>query len=111
MFRAALVFLLIPFMCLADEPPAPDLLPLHEVVKIVGERFEGRLLAARIDEPEPFEFALGTDVVQELVLLSKQGNILKIRLDGVSGRVLDIRGRGLGDARLRDDQNDRKGRD
>lgn len=111
MIRIALVFLLIPFMCLAEEPKAPDLLPLHEVVKIVGGRFEGRLLAARVDEPEPFEFALGTDVVQELLLLSKQGNILKIRLDGVTGRVLDIRGRGLNEARVQDNKEDRKGQD
>lgn len=99
MFRAALVFLLIPAALMADPPAVPKLLPLHEVVKIVSDRFKGRLLAARIDQPEPYEFALGADSIQELVLLSPQGNIIRLRLDGATGRILDVRGRGLTQAR------------
>lgn len=100
MFRAALVFLLIPFALLADPVTMPEALPLHEVVKIVTERFQGRLLAARFDRPQPYEFALGADSIQELVLLSPQGNILRLRLDAETGRILDVRGRGLTQARV-----------
>lgn len=108
MIRAALVFLLIPFAAISAPAKTPELLPLHEVVKIVGERFRGRLLAARIDSPDPYEFALGADVIQELVLLSAQGNIIRIRLDGETGRILDIRGRGLSEARVPPKEKDRK---
>lgn len=100
MLRTALVFLLIPCILMADPGPEPKPLPLHEVVKIVGERFQGRLLGARIDRPEPYEFALGADSIHELVLLSPQGNIIRLRLDAVTGRVLDVRGRGLTAARV-----------
>ena len=100
MIRAAIVFLMISSAPAAAAPAgSPDLLPLHEVVKIVAGRFQGRLLGARIDSPEPFEFVSGTDIVQELKLLSPQGNIIVIRLDGMTGRVLDARGRGLTEAR------------
>ncbi|WBU61160.1 hypothetical protein [Paracoccus albus] len=100
MIRAALILLLIPIAALCAPAKPPELLPLHEVVKIVGERFQGRLLAARVDSPAPYEFALGSDSIQELVLLSKQGNIIIIRLDGETGRILDVRGRGLNAARV-----------
>ena len=100
MIRAALIFLLIPIAGLCAPAKQPDLLPLHEVVKIVGERFQGRLLAARVDSPQPYEFALGSDSIHELVLLSKQRNIIIIRLDSETGRVLDVRGRGLNAARV-----------
>ncbi len=106
MFRAALVFLLIPSALMADHAAVPREMPLHDAVKIVTERFQGRLLAARIDPPDPYEFALGADAIHELVLLSPQGNILKFRLDAKTGRILDVRGRGLTEARI---HQDRKG--
>ncbi|MDO5642862.1 MAG: hypothetical protein Q4G26_10835 [Paracoccus sp. (in: a-proteobacteria)] len=100
MIRAALVFLMIPLSGMAAPPALPGLMPLHEAVSIVNARFQGRLMAARIDAPEPYEFALGAETVQELVMLTPQGNILIIRLDAVTGKVLDVRGRGLGTARV-----------
>lgn len=100
MMRIALVLLMVSTAALAQPGTAPKLLPLHELVKIIGERFQGRLLRARIDSPAPFEFALGADAVQELTLISPQGNIIIIRIDGASGRVLDVRGRGLTQARV-----------
>ena len=101
MIRAALLLLALASP-LAAQPAGRDaLMPLHEAVKIVAQRFDGRLLAARVDRPRPFEFALGAEVVQELTLLSPQGNVLLIRLDGITGRVLEVRGRGLTDARTR----------
>ncbi|MFD1795684.1 hypothetical protein FQV27_04095 [Paracoccus aurantiacus] len=101
MIRAALLCLLLTTP-LAAQPKRPAaLLPFHEVVKIVASRFEGRLLAVRIDQPRPFELALGSDLVQELTLLSPQGNIILLRIDAVSGKVLDVRGRGINAARVR----------
>ena len=99
MIRTALLLLAMTAP-LAAQPARPQpLMPLHEAVKIVAQRFDGRLLAARVDRPRPFEFALGAEVVQELTLLSPQGNVLLIRLDGITGRVLEVRGRGLTQAR------------
>ena len=84
MIRIALLLLALAAP-LAAQPVQPQpLMPFHEVVKIVAQRFDGRLLAARIDQPRPYEFALGAEVVQQLTLLSPQGNILLIRLDGVT---------------------------
>ncbi|MBA4489653.1 hypothetical protein [Paracoccus sp. S1E-3] len=107
MFR--ITVLLLAFATpLAAEParPAP-LMPFYALVKIVAQRFDGRLLAARLDAPRPYEFALGAEVVQQLTLLSPQGNVLLIRLDGVTGRVLDVRGRGLTAARAKGNDRER----
>ena len=99
MIRIALLLLALAAP-LAAQPVQPQpLMPFHEVVKIVAQRFDGRVLAARVDQPRPYEFALGAEAVQQLTLLSPQGNILLIRLDGVTGKVLEVRGRGLTQAR------------
>ena len=101
MIRIALLLLALAAP-LAAQPVQPQpLMPFHEVVKIVAQRFDGRVLAARVDQPRPDEFALGAEAVQQLTLLSPQGNILLIRLDGVTGRVLEVRGRGLTAARAK----------
>ena len=106
MIRAALLLLALASP-LAAEPAGRDaLMPLHEAVKIVAQRFDGRLLAARVDKPRPYEFALGAEAVQQLTLLSPQGNILLIRLDGVTGKVLEVRGRGLTAARAKGREKD-----
>ncbi|MFV0409615.1 MAG: hypothetical protein ACK5LJ_07945 [Paracoccus sp. (in: a-proteobacteria)] len=99
MIRIVLVLLAFSSATLAQPAGPGNLLPLHELVKIANDRFEARILAAKINSPEPFEYALGTDVVQELVLLTPQGDMILMRLDGETGRVLDIRGRDLGKAR------------
>lgn len=111
MIRIALLLLTFAMPVAANPAPPQPLMPIHEVVKIVAGRFDGRLLAARVDKPRPYEFALGAEVVQELTLLSPQGNILLIRLDGVTGRVLEVRGRGLTDARARSKDDDRRDKD
>lgn len=111
MIRIAVLLLALATPLAADPAQQPALMPLHEAVKIVAKRFDGRLLAARLDQPRPYEFALGAEVVQELRLLSPQGNILLIRLDGVTGRVLEVRGRGLTKARARGKDNDHRDKD
>ncbi|NHF72611.1 PepSY domain-containing protein [Paracoccus xiamenensis] len=99
MIRIALLLLALAPPALAQPARPQPLMPLHEAVKIVAGRFDGRLLAARLDQPRPYEFALGAEVVQEMTLLSPQGNILLFRLDAVTGKVLEVRGRGLTKAR------------
>lgn len=106
MIRAALLLLALASPLAAQPPGGETLMPLHEVMKIVAQRFDGRLLAARVDKPRPYEFALGAEVVQQLTLLSPQGNILLIRLDGVTGKVLEVRGRGLTAARAKGREKD-----
>ena len=106
MIRAALLLLALASPLAAQPPGGETLMPLHEVMKIVAQRFDGRVLAARVDQPRPYEFALGAEVIQQLTLLSPQGNILLIRLDGVTGKVLEVRGRGLTAARAKGREKD-----
>lgn len=102
MIRVFLVLLALSTPVAAEPPADPKLMPFHEVVKILADRFTGRLLAARLDAPTPFEFTLGANAVHEITLLSPQRNIILIRMDAVTGKVLDIRGRGLTEARKPD---------
>ncbi len=100
MIRLALglLALSLPIAARADEDAG--ILPFHEVVKIINSRIAGRPLAARIDEPRPFELALGSNIIHEVTLLSPQGNIILVRLDGETGRFLEMRGRGILAARV-----------
>ncbi|WP_157935844.1 PepSY domain-containing protein [Paracoccus zhejiangensis] len=69
-------------------------LPLHEAMRIVGERYQGRLIAARLAQPNAHERGLGVELVEELRLLTPARNLLKIRLDARDGRFLEVAGRG-----------------
>lgn len=110
MMRVALLLLALS-LPLAAQPARPDaLLPFHEIAKIVQSRIHGRPLAARLDLPRPFEMALGTRMVQEVTLLSPQGNIILVRLDAETGRVLELRGRGINAARVKPDRGDKDDR-
>lgn len=69
-------------------------LPLHEAAKFVGQRYHGRLIAARLAQPTPHERSLGVELVEELRLLTPSRNLLLIRLDARGGRFLDVAGVG-----------------
>ena len=69
-------------------------LPLHEAARLVGERYHGRLIAARLAPPTAHERGLGVELVEELRLLTPARNLLMIRLDARSGRFLEIAGIG-----------------
>ncbi|MEF9605111.1 hypothetical protein O4J55_23430, partial [Paracoccus sp. PXZ] len=73
--------------------------PLNRAVEIVGERFRGRLIAARIVPPTAQERARGVILVHELRLLTPKRDVLLIRLDAHSGDFLEVAGAGLTDAR------------
>ena len=75
------------------------ILPLNRAVEIVGERFRGRLIAARIVPPTAEERARGVILVHELRLLTPKRDVLLIRLDAHSGDFLEVAGAGLTDAR------------
>lgn len=108
MIQVSLIFLFFSNASLAYQPVVPGPIPFHEVVKIVLGRVQGRLLAANEDLPDSLEFTLGTNMVQELRILSPQGNIIIVRVDDTTGRILDIRGRGLTAAHTLPDQKNRK---
>ncbi|ABL69417.1 hypothetical protein [Paracoccus denitrificans] len=75
------------------------ILPLNRAAEIVGERFRGRLIAARIVPPTPEERTRGVVLVHELRLLTPRRDVLLIRLDAHSGDFLEVAGAGLTDAR------------
>lgn len=98
MLRPLVILLSLALPAAAEHPPGPPLLPFHEVMRLVADRYRGRVLAARLDRAEPLEYAMGVDLVQELTLLTPARNIIRIRLDAVTGQVLKLRGRGIVDA-------------
>ena len=69
-------------------------LPLPQAVEIVQTRYQGRLIGAKLTGPHAHERALGVALVEELRLLTPQGNVLRIRLDARDGRFLEIAGVG-----------------
>lgn len=69
-------------------------LPLHQAARIVGDRYHGRLIAARLTPPNRHERSLGVELVEELRLLTPARNLLLIRLDARTGRFLDVAGVG-----------------
>lgn len=98
----------------ADEPagitpdmalPAPDaqaLIPLPKVIRAVSERFLGRPLATALRPPLAGETALGAALVYELRWLTPGDDILRIRIDAVTGRFLETAGPGLTEARRKE---------
>ncbi|WP_090523563.1 hypothetical protein [Paracoccus isoporae] len=98
MFRAVPILLFLALHAAAAPQPGPPPLPFHEVMRLVEERYRGRVLAARMERAAPLEYAAGTDLVQILTLLTPARHIIRIRLDAVSGEVLNLRGRGILDA-------------
>lgn len=74
-------------------------IPLPKAAEIVATRYDGRLIAARLTGPRATERALGAELVEELRLLTPQGNVLMIRLDARTGRFLEVAGVGQTEAR------------
>lgn len=98
-------------------PPAPpidedlmldggeQILPLRDVLDLVHQRYVGKLLAVRLTPPAPHEHARGAELVYELRLLTKTRNVIYIRMDARSGAYYGAAGKGLVEARRKD--NDR----
>lgn len=76
-----------------------DVLPLSQVADLVEARFQGKLIAARLVPPRPWERDRGVELIHELRLLTPRRDVLVFRLDARTGDFLDIAGTGLTQAR------------
>lgn len=81
---------------------AGTLIPLTEAIALVSKRFHGRALAATLRPPRPEEFALGAALIYDLRWLTPADALLRIRIDAGSGRIVDIAGAGLTEARRKE---------
>lgn len=119
MFRLSLALILFPAAVFgldgdgAKTPPPPefeeqfldddfhgfDVLSLNRAAALVKERFDGKLIAARLVSPFPHEREKGVELVHELRLLTPARDVLILRLDARTGRFLEIAGTGMSKAR------------
>lgn len=78
----------------ADDPDLlADVIPIGQAVDIVAVRYEGRMIAAEITEEDD-------RALYEFRWLTPQGNVLRIRLDGMTGAFVLVDGVGQTDARI-----------
>jgi len=78
----------------ADDPDLlADVIPIGQAVDIVAVRYEGRMIAAAITEEDD-------RALYEFRWLTPQGNVLRIRLDGMTGAFVLVDGVGQTDARI-----------
>lgn len=90
----------------AANPLAPTILAqsqdatvsIAQAMERAQARFEGTVIEAVLDTGRPHE---QTDIVYALRMLTPRGDILRIRVDGRDGAILEADGRGLVDARRR----------
>ncbi len=75
------------------------LIPLRKAVEIATSRFDGRVIAARLAPPTPHERDKGVAIVHELRLMTRNRDVLRIRLDAQNGKFLEVAGAGLSKAR------------
>lgn len=83
---------------MADGPP-PSVQALHQIAAEVGARFHGRLIGARPVPPSGTECEQGYEHIVELRWLTPRRDLLMIRADLRSGRILQVLGEGLTEAR------------
>lgn len=72
------------------------LLPITSAMAVVTQRFAGQIVAAELQQGRPEDMV---DIVYAFRLLTERGDILALRVDAVSGQILEVDGRGLVDAR------------
>jgi uncharacterized membrane protein YkoI len=97
MTRAARFSLILTLLMLSSAPvlaqaPAIDIMT---AIETATERFEGRVIAADLGEGRDGE----PDAVYALRLLTESGDVIEIRIDAAEGRIIEVNGRGLVDAR------------
>ncbi|ODT65999.1 MAG: hypothetical protein ABS75_28885 [Pelagibacterium sp. SCN 63-23] len=86
---------------LAQSVDAADrrtLLPITSAMAVVTDRFAGQIVAAEVQPGLPEDMA---DIIYAFRLLTERGDMLALRVDAVSGVILEVDGRGLVDARRR----------
>ena len=67
---------------------AGEVLPLPEILRGLRGQIPGRVLDAEMDEVEPGQW------LYFIKMLTPEGNVLDVVVDGRSGAVLDVRGGG-----------------
>ncbi|KKB08049.1 PepSY domain-containing protein [Devosia chinhatensis] len=82
----------------AEESAQDALLPITGAMAAVTARFDGQIVAAELQPGRPEDM---TDIVYAFRLLTARGDILALRVDAMSGQILEVDGRGLVDARRR----------
>lgn len=68
-------------------------LPIERALALVAERYQGRMIAAELDEDDDrpiYDFRWRTP----------QGNVLKIEMDAITGQFLEVEGVGQTEARI-----------
>ena len=80
------------------------IIPLKRAVEIATQRFNGRVIAARLSGPSAHDREHGVVLVHELRLLTPDRDVLRIRLDARSGDFLEVAGAGLTRARRKGQQ-------
>ena len=91
---ALLALLALPIAS-AHAQPAADGIDIITAIAAATARFEGRVIAAdllegRDDEPRS---------VYSLRLLTPAGDVIEVRIDAEAGRIIEVNGRGLVEAR------------
>lgn len=76
------------------------LLPITQAMAAATARFAGQIVAAELQPGRAEDMA---DIVYAFRLLTERGDMLALRVDAVSGQILEVDGRGLVDARRRND--------
>ena len=72
-----------------------EVIPMHRAVRRASQRFDGRVLDIALLPPGPGPSPL----VYRLRLLTREGDVLDIRMDAFDGRFLELRGADLSGVR------------
>ncbi len=67
---------------------AGELVPLKKILRGLGRGYQGRLLDADLEEVGNGRW------LYRLKVLTPEGNVLRLIVDGASGELLDVRGGG-----------------
>lgn len=80
---------------LPDTDAMAEILPMHQAVRLAAQRFHGKPLDIALIPARPAEAASGVLLVYRLRMLTGSRDVLDIRMDAVSGRVLELSGADL----------------
>lgn len=80
-----------------NTPSAPtfEVLPLKNALRRVAHRYDGRVLTVDLSAPNDNEEDLGVQLVYDIRLLGREGDVVRVRMDARDGRFLEVAGRDL----------------
>lgn len=97
MLIRAFILMLLALPAAADDATARlarNAIPIEQALGIVGARYEGRMIAAELDEEDG-------RAIYEFRWLTPGASVLRIQLDAATGRFLLVDGVGQSEARTR----------